>query len=323
MHQFLKHFFLPHRSNNHRAKALHIDSLLCYVLLFAIFNLGIRIVHREFPNVLGYATDIRVDALLASTNAERASNGLSALKLNGALSQAAAAKAQDMFANDYWAHNSPQGKTPWSFIVGSGYKYTIAGENLAKNFSTSGGVVSAWMASPTHRENIVKPGYQDVGFAVVNGTLNGEETTLVVQMFGAGGAPIAEVPPVKTVIPESAASSEKPIVAEVPQLGEQTAEEIVPVAKSVDVVASPVAPISSVLSNAFSAVTKTPMFNIPTVTRDIAFMFMGLIIGVLIIDGLVVSRKKIVRVAGHNMAHILFFVAFFIALTMVRRGVLL
>lgn len=322
MHQFLKHFFLPHHSNNHRAKALHIDSLLCYVLLFAIFNLGIRIVHREFPNVLGYATDIRVDALLASTNAERASNGLSPLKLNGALSQAAAAKAQDMFANDYWAHNSPQGKTPWSFIVSSGYKYTIAGENLAKNFSTSGGVVSAWMASPTHRENIVKPGYQDVGFAVVNGTLNGEETTLVVQMFGAGGAPIAEAPPVKTVIPESAASSEKPIAAEVPQLGEQTAEEIVPVAKS-NVVASPVAPISSVLSNAFSAVTKTPMFNIPTVTRDIAFMFIGLIIGVLIIDGLVVSRKKIVRVAGHNMAHILFFMAFFIALTMVRRGVLL
>lgn len=313
MHQFLKHFFLPRHTNNHRAKALHIDSLLCYVLLFAIFNLGIRIVHREFPNVLGYATDIRVEALLASTNAERASNGLSPLQLNATLSQAAAAKAQDMFANNYWAHNSPQGKTPWSFIVGSGYRYTIAGENLAKNFSTSGGVVSAWMASPTHRENIVKPGYQDVGFAVVNGVLNGEETTLVVQMFGAGGSPIAENPSVKTVIPEAAAVSEKPIVVKVPQLGEQTEQ----------IVTTPVTPISSVLSNAFSAVTKTPMFNIPTVTRDIAFMFIGLIIGILIIDGLVVSRKKIVRVAGHNMAHILFFVAFFIALTMVRRGVLL
>lgn len=323
MHHFLRHFFLPHHSNNHRARALHIDSLLCYVLLFAIFNLGIRIVHREFPSVLGYATDIRVDALLAATNTERTNNGLSPLRLNITLSQAAAAKAQDMFSNNYWAHNSPQGKTPWSFIVGSGYKYTIAGENLAKNFSTSGGVVSAWMASPTHRANIVKPGYQDVGFAVVNGVLNGEETTLVVQMFGAGGSPLAENPPVKTVIPETAAAEEKPIVAEVPQLGEQTAQETVPAPKSVDVVTSPVSPISSVLSNAFSAVTTTPMFNIPTVTRDIAFMFMGLIIGVLIIDGFVVSRKKIVRVAGHNIAHILFFVAFFIALTMVRRGVLL
>ena len=285
MQQFLRHFFLPHHTNNHRAKALHIDSLLCYVLLFAIMNLSIKIIHRDFPSVLGYATDIRVDALLASTNAKRISLGLNPLKLNATLSQAAAAKATDMFANDYWAHNSPQGKTPWSFIVNSGYKYTIAGENLAKNFSTSGGVVDAWMASPTHKDNIVKPGYQDIGFAIVNGVLNGEETTLVVQMFGAGEASIAEVPKVETVIPE---------------------------------VASAV-----VESNVFSQSTFKPILNIPTVTRDITFMFIGLIVGVLVLDGIVVSRKKIVRVAGHNIAHILFFLTFFIALTMVQRGALL
>ncbi len=285
MQYFLRHFFLPHHTNNHRAKALHIDSLLCYVLLFAVFNFGIRIIHREFPSVLGYATDIRVDALLASANAQRVNLGLNSLKLNAALSQAAYEKAKDMFANDYWAHNSPQGKTPWSFIVNSGYRYTIAGENLAKNFETSGGVVSAWIASPTHRDNIVKPGYQDIGFAVVNGVLNGEETTLVVQMFGAGGSPLAEKPPVKTVIPE---------------------------------VASAV-----VGSNVFSQSTFKPIFNIPTITRDIAFMFIGLIVGVLILDGIVVSRKKIVRVAGHNIAHILFFLTFFVALTMVQRGALL
>jgi len=285
MQQFLRHFFLPHHTNNHRAKALHIDSLLCYVLLFAIMNLSIKIIHRDFPSVLGYATDIRVDALLASTNAKRISLGLNPLKLNATLSQAAAAKATDMFANDYWAHNSPQGKTPWSFIVNSGYKYTIAGENLAKNFSTSGGVVDAWMASPTHKDNIVKPGYQDIGFAIVNGVLNGEETTLVVQMFGAGEASIAEVPKVETVIPE---------------------------------VASAV-----VESNVFSQSTFKPILNIPTVTRDITFMFIGLIVGVLVLDGIVVSRKKIVRVAGHNIAHILFFLTFFVALTMVQRGALL
>ena len=248
-------------------------------------NLSIKIIHRDFPSVLGYATDIRVDALLASTNAKRISLGLNPLKLNATLSQAAAAKATDMFANDYWAHNSPQGKTPWSFIVNSGYKYTIAGENLAKNFSSSGGVVDAWMASPTHKDNIVKPGYQDIGFAIVNGVLNGEETTLVVQMFGAGEASIAEVPKVETVIPE---------------------------------VASAV-----VESNVFSQSTFKPIFNIPTVTRDITFLFIGLIVGVLVLDGIVVSRKKIVRVAGHNIAHILFFLTFFVALTMVQRGALL
>ena len=59
-----------------------------------------------------------------------------------------------------------------------------AGENLAKGFRTAEGVHEAWMASPTHKENIMSPNYKDIGVAVVEGTLLGKETTLVVQMFG-------------------------------------------------------------------------------------------------------------------------------------------
>ena len=312
MEHFLRHFFVPHHSNNHHAKALHLDSMLCYILIFAIFNFGIRIVHREFPNVLGYATDIRVDQLLSATNSNRQALGLSPLTYNVTLSQAAALKAQDMFANDYWAHTSPEGKTPWTFIQQAGYTYTVAGENLAKNFSTSQGVVDAWMASPTHKDNIIKPSYRDIGFAIVNGVLNGEETTLVVQMFGAGSGQIADAPPVQTVVPEQAAVVEA--YQEQAQLGEQTSNTVV--------VAQPT-PVLQVLSTMFSSVTQKPMINIPTVTRDVAFLFMGLLIGVLVIDGIIVSKKKIGRVAGHNLGHILFFAAFFIALTIVRRGVLL
>lgn len=326
MEHFLRHFFVPHSSNNHRAKALHLDSMLCYVLIFAIFNFGIRIAHRQFPDVLGYATDIRVDQLLSGTNAQRQASGLIPLTYNVTLSQAAAAKAQDMFTKDYWAHNSPEGKTPWSFIQAAGYTYTVAGENLAKNFATSRGVVDAWMASPTHRDNIVKPSYRDVGFAIMNGTLGGEETTLVVQMFGAGSA-IVEAEQPKTVVPEKAAVIEVNEGEQPEQLGEQTgkeiAAEVVPPAPIVPVAAAKPTPIVNLISNAFSSVSLHPMFNIPTVTRDVAFLFMGLLIGILVIDGLVVSRKKIVRVAGHNLAHILFFTALFIALSVVRRGVLL
>ncbi|MCX6791822.1 MAG: CAP domain-containing protein, partial [Candidatus Gottesmanbacteria bacterium] len=176
----LRHFFIPHQTNNHRAKALHVDMLLAYVLLFALFNLGIRAAHKVMPDILGYATDINVQQLLADTNAKRQEAGLSPVTLNNTLSVAAANKAADMFVKNYWAHNSPAGATPWDFITGAGYHYTVAGENLAKNFSTSGGVVDAWMASPSHRENLLKAGYRDVGLAVVNGTLAGEETTLVV-----------------------------------------------------------------------------------------------------------------------------------------------
>src|SRR3989338_7182361 len=106
------------------------------------------------------------------------------LELNPELSLAAEKKAEDMFARNYWAHNGPNGSTPWDFIKGAGYTYIYAGENLAKDFQNSNDVVQAWMKSPSHRENILRKEYQDIGFAVVNGVLNGEETTLVIQMFG-------------------------------------------------------------------------------------------------------------------------------------------
>jgi len=306
----LVHLFLPHHTNNHRSRILHIDALAAYVLLFAVFNFGIRTLHRSMPDILGYATDIHVEQLLASTNAKRQSLGLSNLTLNGKLSAAAARKAQDMFEKNYWAHNSPTGSTPWDFINGAGYRYTVAGENLAKNFSTSDGVVEAWMASPTHRDNIVKSSYKEIGFAVVNGTLNGEETTLVVQMFGSSNDSIAVAPTKAPIVPKALAAAEEPVPTTVPV-------EVVPATAPATTVASGNPP------TAFLGVTLRPLINIPTLTRDIVFVFAGVLIGVLILDAWVVSRKRIVRVAGHNIAHFLFLSAMVIAIGWVNRGALL
>jgi hypothetical protein len=304
MRKFLRHFFLPHQSNNHRAKALHPDTLLVYVFLLALFNLSFRYIHQQFPSILGYATDIRLTELLNLTNKQRAALGLSELRLNAKLSEAAAKKASDMFAHDYWSHTSPTGKTPWEFILSSGYQYTMAGENLAKNFSNSDGVVEAWMASPTHRDNIVKPGYKEIGFAIVNGILNGEETTLVVQMFGASNTEdiIASKPvPLATGISTEA-------------LGDQT--------QKISLDMAPQEPSNTFLSS-ISSVVKKPIVNIPTMTRDLVFIFLGLLIGVLLLDGFIVSRTKVIRVAGHNLAHIMFLLAICIALMLVKRGTLL
>lgn len=299
----IRHLFVPHHTNNHRAKLLHVDALLSYVLLFALFNLGLKIAHRTVPDVLGYATDIHVEQLLSDTNAKRAEAGLSAVTINSTLSNAAAAKAADMFSKNYWSHNSPTGDTPWTFISGAGYAYTIAGENLAKNFSTSAGVVDAWMASPSHRANLMKPGYRDIGFAVVNGTLNGEETTLVVQMFGATNAA-----PVAIATPPPAA---KPV-----ELTESAGE-------AAPVLAPITAPISGAAVNGFQDVTRKPLFNIPTVSRDIVYAFLGILLGLLVIDGWVVSRRHTFRIAGHNVAHFLFLTALFILVASVGRGSLL
>jgi hypothetical protein len=298
--RILHHYLVPHEANNHRAKALHHEALLAYILILGIFNLGIKFFHKQAPDVLGYATDIRVEQLLADTNTQRAQAGLSQLSLNGTLSQAAAAKAADMLANNYWAHNSPGGKTPWDFIIGSGYQYTLAGENLAKNFQTSTGVVDAWMASPSHRANVLKSGYQDVGFAVVNGVLNGEETTLVVQMFGTTSVkPVAQIPQVQAAAPEPVKSS---------RVG--PAKTVVPKEPAAQVTQAPVPTpvLQPVTEPAFTlqSIKTTPIINISGLTHEVSYVFVGLLIGVLAVDAYVVSRRRVVRLVGHNIAHILF-----------------
>ena len=66
----------------------------------------------------------------------------------------------------------------------AGYAYQYAGENLAINFTSSEGVQEGWMASPSHRANIVNPRYSEIGIGVLTGQFEGYESTIVVQMFG-------------------------------------------------------------------------------------------------------------------------------------------
>ncbi len=298
MPEFVLHFLTPNHTNNHRARVLHLDALLFYVLAFAVFHLGIQWLRHVRPDVLGYATDIHLEQLLAATNAKRKEAGLSDLQLNNELSQAAAQKAKDMFANNYWAHFAPDGKTPWDFVSSSGYKYAIAGENLAKNFSTSTAVVDAWMASPTHRENIVKSEYRDVGFAIVNGVLAGEETTLVVQMFGATSAELAQAAPAPVKRPEVPTTSAS--------IGQVAVTQEKP----------------SALAVVGSAVIK-PVIDAATLTHTITFLFIGFLLGVLAIDFWLVRQRKLVRLTGHTVGHLVFFSSLLILTGAITRGSIL
>lgn len=179
-----KHFFIPHISNNFRAKLLHHQVLSVFVLGLFLGGFFLSYFSSIFPQVLGQAIDISIEKLVELTNEKRLESGVSPVKLNDKLSYAAALKAEDMFKNDYWAHNSPSGTTPWVFIKNSGYSYVYAGENLARGFTDSKDVVNAWMASESHRNNLLSGNYEDIGFAVKRGKLRGEETVLIVQMFG-------------------------------------------------------------------------------------------------------------------------------------------
>lgn len=118
--------------------------------------------------------------ILDLVNLDRAQYGLPSLTLNPTLNLAALAKAEDMLSNNYFAHTSPSGTTPWHWLKAVGYNYTYAGENLAEGYKEADELQKSWMASESHRANILSPHYSDVGLAVV--IYN--NTNLVVQMFG-------------------------------------------------------------------------------------------------------------------------------------------
>lgn len=176
--------FLPHSHNNHKAKILWTQSLFILLGLYLMGRSFIDITIGLKPGVLGYASQIDTKKIIELTNARRAKVNAGIVTENSLLNAAAEAKVRDMFANNYWAHVSPKGTEPWYFVSSAGYKYQHAGENLARDFSNPRDVVNAWMASPTHKQNLLDGRYKDIGVAVKDGYINGVETTIVVQMFG-------------------------------------------------------------------------------------------------------------------------------------------
>lgn len=134
--------------------------------------------------VLGVKSDFSHQTLLSETNARRSGEKQVSLILDPQLSAAAQAKAEDMARHNYWAHNSPDGRTPWTFITASGYQYQTAGENLAYGFSGASDTITGWMNSPEHRANILNTAYRNVGFGVAR-SLNyqgqGPETIVVAE----------------------------------------------------------------------------------------------------------------------------------------------
>jgi len=122
--------------------------------------------------------------LMETVNGQRIDHGLAPLSWNEQLYQAAHAKADHLFQEQYFDHIAPDGTTPWAFFRAANYTYKSAGENLAIDFSTLTDAVPAWMNSPSHRANILNPDFTDTAMAVVYGHMDGQETTAVVQLFG-------------------------------------------------------------------------------------------------------------------------------------------
>jgi uncharacterized protein YkwD len=116
---------------------------------------------------------------LTLLNKDRAANGLAALKSNSQLTRLAENYAKDMISRGFFAHNNPEGQTPFDRMNQAGISYRTAGENLAINSSVTA-AETAFMNSAGHRANILNSSYTEVGIGVVQ---NARGQVYVVQEF--------------------------------------------------------------------------------------------------------------------------------------------
>ncbi|KKP48253.1 MAG: hypothetical protein UR39_C0001G0048 [Candidatus Woesebacteria bacterium GW2011_GWA1_33_30] len=296
----LIHLFIPRQSNNHKAKILHSSSLIVIASFFVVFQALINFLPRFGPNILGYASQISPDEVTRLTNQKRAEAGLSALTYNQTLAGAAYTKGRDMIDRDYWAHTAPDGTQPWKFFTDFGYRYKYAGENLARDFSSAQATVDAWMNSPTHRDNILNSKYKEIGIGVTEGDLAGIDTTIVVQFFGATyqdkvSEPVAQVQQVKTPVP-TLAPTIVPVTTNLPQVQAE--------------ITSP-QPNQQVLISPFNT------------TRFASIAVVLLLLFVFVLDAFLVSRRRIIRVAGRTFAHVAFLGMILTVILILRSGKIL
>jgi uncharacterized protein YkwD len=212
-----KHWFIPHEGNDHKPHALRPRALRAYAyVLIAAKVTSVIFLFAAYPNTAEFAA-YTSSTIINLTNQSRQEASVATLKENPLLTLAAQRKAKDMLARDYFAHTTPDGKRFWTWIDGASYNYTLAGENLAIDFTTPEAAHDALMASPTHRENIMNKRYKEVGVAVVTGNMDGQETTVLVEMFGTPVAKKTTVAKVTTVKPKTTAPIKKPVVTPKPK----------------------------------------------------------------------------------------------------------
>lgn len=301
----LARWIYPHLHNDHRPYAIRHHSLFAFVVVFALAQIVTNSLSGT-PKILGYATNITKGEIINLTNKERVKLGASSLSGNSVLDQAAQLKAQDMLVDNYWAHFAPDGTSPWYFFEKAGYRYSWAGENLARDFQTSGGVVAGWMASTAgHRENILNSNFTEMGVAVKNGVLLGEETTLVVQLFG---RPVSYTAAAPTGQPSSGNSATAATIKD---------KVAIPSGSKVEDSGSQGALVDGVTNFGGGILPSEIIENLST-SQKTSFGLLFILGSLFAIDSATVFRKRHERVNSHSGAHAL--VIFVLMITLVAQS---
>lgn len=254
---------------------------VCLLLVLKIISTGVSV---NLPGNIFYA-DITKSTLVNLANQSREAAGLNPLADNSVLDLAAQLKAEDMVKNQYFAHTSPAGITPWVWFTKAGYNYKFAGENLAIGFFDSQEVYNAWMNSPDHKANLMNPNYKEVGTAVLSGFGN-NNTIVVVQIFGSQATPKTAIAKVSNNKPVAKTQTVKPIT---PSTENKQVEEKV-LSQTTEIITAPSENL--VTSNLHSKFMNYMLYNYNKVVQNAIFGAMLIIIGMLI---------TLIFIAGSNL----------------------
>lgn len=219
MFKWLNKHLIPNKKNHYRPDLLEKQNLRFVTgVLISIELLILVALNVNFIANNSYLAAVLPSVLTELTNEERTDAKLNTLTSNELLDKAATLKAEDMAKNGYFAHTSPDGKKPWYWLNEAGYAYEYAGENLAVDFSDSQNVTKAWMNSPTHRANIEKEVYTEIGTGIATGMYKGEETVFVAQFYASPAKEKPEPVVVSVVAPTLPDEKEETVTVDIAPL---------------------------------------------------------------------------------------------------------
>lgn len=133
--------------------------------------------------------------IISQTNEQRAIVSAKPLVADNKLMTAAQTKAENMASLHYFSHNAPDGTPPWKFITDTGYEYLDAGENLAITNQDTTSIITGWMNSPAHRDNVLNKNFTSTGIGMAFfGDYEGHKNTYIVVAFYAKPGSQANVP---------------------------------------------------------------------------------------------------------------------------------
>lgn len=125
--------------------------------------------------------------LISLANQDRATSHIVPLQENPILDKAAQKRADYLVSTGYFSHQDKEGQMPWHYFTETGYKFTNAGENLARGFKDPESTETAFMNSPSHKANILNARYKDIGIGI---SQDSQGNMYVVEFYGSRQDPL-------------------------------------------------------------------------------------------------------------------------------------